>query len=97
SAAAPASFAAFTAAAPVSISAALICSGNQDGCAALTSAAMPVVCGAAIDVPLSFMPSLPVPTAVEKTETPGAAMSGLTTFGSPQPRDENDAILSVRD
>ena len=49
----------------------------QPGCAWTTSAALPATCGVAIEVPDSKSPWLPVPTAVEKTLTPGAEMSGF--------------------
>ena len=62
--------------------AALICAGPQVGCVCFTSTAMPDVIGAAIDVPDSTTPTLPVPTPADRTLTPGAETSG---FGAESP------------
>ncbi len=68
---------------------------RQSGCACLTSAAVPVTCGAAIDVPESFSGPTPVPIPAEKTPTPGAVMFGFRKL-SPErgPCDENAASRS---
>ena len=58
--------------------AALTSPGVQVGWAWRTSAAMPVTCGDAMDVPLIENAPLPVPTSVETIVSPGAATSGLT-------------------
>src|SRR4029078_3605057 len=54
--------------------------GDQSGCLALSSAAMPVMCGVAIEVPASLSHRLPAwfsgQTAATMS-TPGAMMSGL--------------------
>src|SRR6266545_8302300 len=58
---------------------AAVCSSVvQGGCACFTSAATPATCGVAIDVPDSNNPWLPVPTAAEKTATPGAVTLGFS-------------------
>src|SRR6476620_5790570 len=75
--------------------AALTSSTLQLECAPRTSAASPATCGEAIEVPLSAMPSLPVPTATEKVVTPGAATSGLMLFVTPMPREEKPASWSM--
>ena len=62
--------------------AALTCAGPQLGCVCRTSTATPEVIGAAIDVPDSTIPALPVPTPAERTLTPGAETSG---FGAESP------------
>src|SRR6478735_8230779 len=51
---------------------------TSTGSAVLTRAAMPAVCGEAIDVPDSTLNPLPDPTAAEKMLTPGAVTSGLS-------------------
>src|ERR1700704_6608244 len=51
--------------------------GDQVGWACTTRAATPVVCGAAIEVPLRVWASVPLPTNAEEIETPGAETSGL--------------------
>ena len=56
---------------------ALIRVGDQVGWAWTTSAATPVVFGAAIEVPLRVWASVPLPTKAEEIETPGAVTSGL--------------------
>ena len=45
----------------------------------MTSAAVPVICGAAIDVPDSVSDPLPLPTSVDTRPTPGAVTSGLSS------------------
>ncbi len=50
----------------------------QSGCASLTSAASPVVCGAAIEVPESIRSPVPVPMPAEAMLTPGAVTFGLS-------------------
>src|ERR1035437_4828706 len=62
------------------MSAALTCSGDQRGCAWRTRAAVPATWGAAIEVPDSRSPPMPVPAAADKTDTPGAAMSGFSAL-----------------
>src|SRR6516162_4004395 len=62
--------------------AALMSSIFQVGCAWTVSAAEPVTCGVAIDVPESLSAPLPVPTPVEKIDTPGAVISGLSALSS---------------
>src|SRR6266403_4676024 len=47
------------------------------GCAWRVSAATPLVCGAAIDVPDRISAPVPVPTAVDWMLTPGAVTSGF--------------------
>src|SRR5512141_1977584 len=73
--------------------AALTLSGVQVGCAWMTSAAEPVVMGAAIEVPDSVVPFQPDPTRVDRMFTPGAATSGRRAL-SPQrgPDEEKLAI-----
>src|SRR4029078_2550089 len=74
----------------------LMAIGDQVGCSALTSAAIPAMCGAAIEVPLmkSYVRSwLDAGATAARTSTPGAEMSGLTTSPSPRvdgPREEKD-------
>src|SRR3954468_24922158 len=66
----------------------------QLGCACRVSAATPVTCGAAIDVPDKVSAPLPEPDAVETIATPGAVMSGLSALSPVRgPADENDAKL----
>ncbi len=67
----------------------------QFGCACLTSAAVPVTCGAAIEVPESLSAPMPVPIPAEKMLTPGAVMFGLRKL-SPDlgPHDEKLASVS---
>ena len=60
--------------------AALTSSVVQSGWAWRTSAAMPATCGDAIEVPESTYPRFPVPEAVDRMLTPGAAMSGLSAL-----------------
>src|ERR687892_1897653 len=57
-------------------------STDQPGCAWRVRAATPLTCGADIDVPESRAPRLPVPTAADRTPTPGAVTSG---FRAPSP------------
>src|SRR5512146_1414761 len=71
--------------------AALTCSGVQLGCAWRTSATMPATCGVDMDVPDSRIPSVPVPTAAEKTDRPGAATSGLRLPSLAGPPEEKSA------
>src|SRR5256885_1325073 len=56
----------------------LTLSGVQVGWAWMTSAAVPAVCGDAIEVPDSVWPSVPLPERVDTIETPGAGTSGLS-------------------
>src|SRR5262245_41111248 len=68
--------------------------GDQSGCLAISSAAMPVMCGVAIEVPDSLSHRLPAWFAGETAatmSTPGAMMSGLPRsppLKSDGPRDE---------
>ncbi|CAB4835591.1 unannotated protein [freshwater metagenome] len=78
----------------VAINAPLISAGDQDGCASATNAAIPAVCGLAIDVPDRTIAAVPLPTEAETTATPGAAMSGLSALSERGPFDENDAKRS---
>ena len=55
----------------------LTCIGDQVGCACRTRAATPAVCGEAIDVPEMRVEPVPVPTATDGMDTPGAATSGF--------------------
>src|ERR1041385_8565651 len=67
----------------------------QSGCACLTSAAMPVVCGVAIDVPDSITASVPVPIPAEAMLTPGAVTSGFSALSPGRgPNDEKLAIAA---
>ena len=47
-------------------------------------------------MPLSLTPSLPVPAAAEKTVTPGAVTSGLSSPLSPIPREETASYFRTR-
>src|ERR1700682_2797249 len=67
-------------------------SAFQSGCACLTSAAMPAVCGVAIEVPELKTDLLPVPIATEAMLTPGAVTSGLKAL-SPE-RGPNEVKLA---
>ena len=71
--------------------AALTCSGVQVGWACRTSATMPATCGVDMDVPDSRAPSVPVPTAADRTDRPGAATSGLRLPSAAGPPDEKSA------
>src|SRR6266540_3190251 len=76
----------------VSLIAALMASVDHDGWACDTSAATPAVCGAAIEVPDSRVPCVPLPIAVDFTLTPGAMTSGFTALSTLRgPPDVNDA------
>ena len=57
--------------------AALMAAGDQVGCAWMTSAAVPVMCGDAIDVPETTRLSNPVPMPAETMVTPGRGDVGL--------------------
>jgi len=81
--------------AAVFIRSALTSSVVQSGCAARTSAVTPAVTGEAIDVPEMLTPWVPVPTAAEKSVTPGAARSGLTPLSCRVPRELNVATRST--
>src|SRR3979409_2333755 len=62
------------------MSADLISAGVQDGCLPLNSAAIPAMCGLAIEVPeyaSKLLPALPDGATAATTSTPGGAMSGL--------------------
>src|SRR3954454_19788937 len=73
--------------------AALTCWLVQDGCACLTSAAVPAVMGGASVVPAPTSEPLPVPTPAEATLTPGAMTSGLgAESGLRGPPELNDAV-----
>src|SRR5690349_18392716 len=61
----------------VFITSALISCTDQFGFCCLSSATTPAMCGAAIDVPLNDLPSVPVLPAAEKMFEPGALMSGF--------------------
>ncbi len=75
------------------MSAVLICSPFQSGCAWATSAAEPATCGVAIDVPL--LEVWPPPIFAATMLTPGAVMSGLTALSLGRgPRLENAASSS---
>src|SRR5882757_7918516 len=54
----------------------LTASGLHFGCACIVSAATPVMCGVAIDVPESTRVPLPVPIPAEMILVPGAVISG---------------------
>src|SRR5512141_1836182 len=71
--------------------AALTCSGVQRGWACRTRAAMPATCGVDMEVPDSRTPSVPVPTAAENTDRPGAETSGLRLPSAAGPPDEKSA------
>src|SRR3954452_2674040 len=74
----------------------LTAAGFHFGCACSTRAATPEMCGVAIDVPLMFSDSLPLPTSVDTMATPGAVMSGLSlASGVRGPVEENDAIGGI--
>ncbi len=77
--------------------------GLKPGCSASTSAADPVMCGAAIDVPAIAWKSCPAgPDATSvgvgvlpaRICTPGAVMSGFRKPSPPGPREENAAMTS---
>src|SRR5260221_4943962 len=85
------SYAAIALAEAVFMIAAFTCSGVHRGCAWMTRAATPATCGVDIDVPDSRTPSVPVPTAAEKTDKPGAEMSGLRLPSAAGPPDEKSA------
>ncbi len=59
---------------------ALIRAGDQVGCNCRSSVATPETCGAAIEVPESAMPSVPVATAAEMMSPPGAETSGFSAL-----------------
>ena len=68
---------------------------RQSGCACLTSAAVPVTCGAAIEVPESLSAPIPVPIPAEKMLTPGAVMFGFRKLSPDRgPHDEKLASVS---
>src|ERR1051325_10928043 len=75
--------------------------GDQSGCLAISSAAMPVMCGVAIEVPDSLSHRLPAWFSGETAatmSTPGAMMSGLPRsppLKSDGPRDENAATTGA--
>src|SRR5262245_24020972 len=72
--------------------AALIACGGQLGCAWMTSAAVPAICGVAIDVPDSVIGPLPVPAPVDTIAAPGAVTSGFRwESGERGPPDVNGA------
>src|SRR3954452_17920331 len=85
----------------VVISADLTSIGDQSGCLAISSAAMPVMCGVAIEVPDSLSHRLPEWFAGETAatmSTPGAMMSGLPRsppLKSDGPRDEKSATTGA--
>ena len=64
----------------------------QLGWACLTSAAIPAVCGEAIDVPDMTADRLPVPIPTEAMLTPGPVTSGLSQL-SPE-RGPNEVKLA---
>src|SRR5436190_21321179 len=67
--------------------------GFHFGCACSTSADTPAICGVAIDVPLSVVAWLPLPTSVETIATPGAVTSGFSfASGERGPVEVNEAI-----
>src|SRR5918999_474060 len=72
-------------------SALFTCDGAHVGCSALTSAAIPVTCGVAIDVPLSCSKNggrtLPSWSTIDdRMLAPGAAISGLIVIVGAGPR-----------
>src|SRR4029078_10309704 len=75
--------------------------GDESGCLAISSAAMPVMCGVAIEVPDSLSHRLPAWFSGETAatmSTPGAMMSGLPRsppLKSDGPRDENPATTGA--
>src|SRR5215471_4210268 len=75
--------------------------GDQSGCLEIRSAAMPAMCGVAIDVPDSASHRLPAWFSGETAatmSTPGAMMSGLPRLPplkSDGPRDENAATTGA--
>src|SRR4051794_31687055 len=64
----------------------------HEACAWRTSAATPVVCGAAIEVPERTVAWLPVPFATDEMLTPGAVTSGFRKLSSE--RAPNDVKLA---
>src|SRR5262249_25160394 len=75
--------------------------GVQSGCLEISRAAMPVMCGVAIEVPDSASHRLPAWFSGETAatmSTPGAMMSGLPrlpVLKSDGPRDENAATVGA--
>src|SRR5690242_12911237 len=75
--------------------------GDQSGCFAISRAAMPVMCGVAIEVPDSLSHRLPEWFSGETAatmSTPGAMMSGLPRsppLKSDGPRDEKSATTGA--
>src|SRR6476646_1610498 len=77
--------------------------GDHDGWACMTSAAMPEMCGADIDVPDSALKLLPLGSPAGETaamtSTPGAVMSGLSRSPPPAiagPSEGEPAIPGAR-
>src|SRR5688500_2116631 len=79
----------------------LIAIGDQVGCLALSSAAMPAMCGLDIEVPEAAsyrVPLAPTGETAATTSTPGAVMSGFNRSPPPAsagPLDENAAIAGA--
>ena len=79
----------------------LIAIGDQFGCLAMSSAAMPAMCGLDIEVPDSASYRLPLSATGETaamTSTPGAVMSGFSRSPPPAsagPFDENAAMAGA--
>ncbi len=77
----------------------LIIIGDQSGCADLTIAASPAMCGLDIDVPLRKSKSRPESggALAASMSTPGAMMSGLSRSAEAcnGPRDENAATCGA--
>ncbi|KAM0935303.1 hypothetical protein DsansV1_C29g0210401 [Dioscorea sansibarensis] len=80
----------------------LIAAGDQSGWVAFNRAAMPLMCGVAMEVPeamLKFAPMLGVGPGeighAARIFTPGAMMSGLSMLGSAMlgPLEEKEAIM----
>ena len=80
----------------------MIAAGDQAGCALFNNAAMPLMCGAAMDVPESVTKLGPIlgvgPGEIghaARIFTPGAMMSGLRMLGSAKlgPLEEKEAIM----
>ena len=67
---------------------------SQVGCAWTFRAARPATCGAAMEVPDITITSLPVPTAADAMETPGAVTPGFSPESPVRgPPELNDAKL----
>src|SRR5262245_25177516 len=58
--------------------AAFTCAGFHVGCAWIVSAAVPAMCGVAIEVPENVAAPLPLPMKLDTIASPGAEISGLS-------------------